>query len=127
MATILAYTPPSTGHLLPMLALLGELAGLGHRVHVRTYAGGVPAARAAGLTADAVDPRIEDIVSEDWRATGGRAVLRMTPPAAVWASPRRRCPAGVPVCAVPHGRDQFEVARRVQAAPGAAPAYRRGA
>jgi MGT family glycosyltransferase len=78
MVTILAYTSPSAGHLFPMLALLGELAGRGHRVHVRTYAGGVPAARVAGLTADAVDPRIEDIVSEDWRATGGRAVLRMT-------------------------------------------------
>ncbi|WP_193046016.1 glycosyltransferase [Mycolicibacterium baixiangningiae] len=78
MATILAYTSPSAGHLLPMLALLVELAGRGHRVHVRTYAGGVPVARAAGMTADNVDPRIEGIVSEDWRTSSGRAVLRMT-------------------------------------------------
>lgn len=78
MASILAYTSPSAGHLLPMLALLRELAGRGHRVHVRTYAGGVAAARAAGLSADTVDPRIEDIVSEDWRAGSGRAALRMT-------------------------------------------------
>lgn len=78
MATILAYTSPSAGHLLPMLAVLGELAGRGHRVHVRTYAAGVPVAQAAGLSADDVDPRIEDIVSEDWRAGSGRAVLQMT-------------------------------------------------
>ncbi|BBY17300.1 glycosyltransferase [Mycolicibacterium litorale] len=78
MATILAYTSPSAGHLFPMLALLGELAGRGHRVHVRTYAAGVPVARAAGMAADTVDPRIEAIVSEDWRAGSGRAVLRMT-------------------------------------------------
>ncbi|KUI23779.1 glycosyl transferase [Mycobacterium sp. IS-1742] len=78
MATILAYTSPPAGHLFPMLALLRELAGRGHLVHVRTYAAGVAAARAAGMTADRVDPRIEDIVSEDWRAESGRAVLRMT-------------------------------------------------
>lgn len=78
MATILAYTSPSTGHLFPMLALMCELIGRGHRVHVRTHAAGLCAARAAGLSADRVDSRIEDIVSEDWRADGGRAVLRMT-------------------------------------------------
>lgn len=78
MATILAYTSPSAGHLFPMLALLAELAGRGHRIHVRTYAAGVRIARAAGMTADSVDPGIEEIVSEDWRADSGRAVLRMT-------------------------------------------------
>ncbi|BCI52051.1 glycosyl transferase [Mycolicibacterium litorale] len=78
MATILAYTSPSAGHLFPMLALLGELARRGHRVHVRTYAAGVGVVREAGMAADSVDPRIEDIVSEDWRAGSGRAVLRMT-------------------------------------------------
>ncbi|MGE2713378.1 glycosyltransferase [Mycolicibacterium litorale] len=78
MATILAYTSPSAGHLFPMLALLGELAGRGHRIHVRTYAAGVDVARAAGMSADSVDPRIEAIVSEDWRADNRRAVLRMT-------------------------------------------------
>lgn len=78
MASILAYTSPSAGHLFPMLAVLRELVARGHRVHVRTYAGGVPAARAAGVTADCVDARIEEIVSEDWRTDSGRAVLRMT-------------------------------------------------
>ena len=65
MATILAYTSPSAGHLFPMLALLCELIGRGHRVHVRTHAAGLGAARAAGLSADRVDSRIEDIVSEE--------------------------------------------------------------
>ena len=47
MATILAYGSPALGHLLPVSALLGELAGRGHEVHLRTLAAGV--AKRSGL------------------------------------------------------------------------------
>jgi len=59
MATILAYGSPALGHLLPVSALLRELAGRGHDVHLRTLAGGVSTGEELGLQTAAVDPRIE--------------------------------------------------------------------
>jgi UDP:flavonoid glycosyltransferase YjiC (YdhE family) len=47
MAVILAYGSPALGHLLPMGALLAELAGRGHQIHLRTLAGEVAAMRGA--------------------------------------------------------------------------------
>jgi UDP:flavonoid glycosyltransferase YjiC (YdhE family) len=61
VATILAYTSPALGHLLPMSALLSELSSRGHRVHVRTLSTGAKIARELGFTADVIDPRIEAI------------------------------------------------------------------
>ncbi len=78
MSTVLAYGSPALGHLLPVSTLLGELAGRGHRVHLRTLAAGVDAARRQGIHAEPVDPRIEEIVSADWTARGAFGVLRMT-------------------------------------------------
>ena len=71
MATILAYGSPALGHLLPVSALLREIADRGHEVHLRTHAGGVAAAERLGLHAAAVDPRIEAITGQDWTARGG--------------------------------------------------------
>ena len=45
MATILAYTSPALGHLFPFSALLSELAGRGHQVHLRTLSTGVEMGR----------------------------------------------------------------------------------
>ena len=45
MATILAYTSPALGHLLPISALLTELSRRGHTVHVRTLSTGVEIGR----------------------------------------------------------------------------------
>jgi MGT family glycosyltransferase len=78
VAVVLAYGSPALGHLLPTSALLTELASRGHRVHVRTLSSGVTAARAMGLRAEAVDPRIERITSRDWAARGALDVLAMT-------------------------------------------------
>lgn len=78
MSVILAYGSPGLGHVLPVAALLGELAGRGHEVHVRTEAAGVPMMRAAGLQAEPVDPAIEAIVGEDWRARGALEVLKLS-------------------------------------------------
>lgn len=78
MAVILAYGSPALGHLLPAGALLAELAGRGHEVHARTMAGGVATMRAVGVHAEPVNPAIESIVGEDWRATNALGVLKLT-------------------------------------------------
>ena len=77
MATILAYTSPALGHLFPFSALLAELAGRGHKIHLRTLSTGVEMGRRLGFTTDAIDPRIEAIVHEDWKASNPRAALKM--------------------------------------------------
>ena len=66
MATILAYTSPALGHMLPMSALLRELKHRGHRVHLRTLSSTLAIARDFGIEADAIDPRIEAIPLDDW-------------------------------------------------------------
>ncbi|KRE33574.1 glycosyl transferase [Mycobacterium sp. Soil538] len=78
MATILAYTSPALGHLLPMSALLAELTARGHRVHLRTLASGVETARAQGFSADPIDPRIEAVEMDDWRASNPVSALRLS-------------------------------------------------
>lgn len=65
MAVILAYMSPALGHLYPFCALLEELAGRGHRVHVRTQAAGVALCRQLGFEAEPVDPRIEELQNDD--------------------------------------------------------------
>lgn len=75
MDTVLAYTSPALGHLLPMTALLAELSARGHRVHVRTLAGEVKHAAAQGFSAAAIDARIEGIAMDDWRASNPVAAL----------------------------------------------------
>ncbi|OBH93046.1 glycosyltransferase [Mycobacterium sp. E2733] len=76
MATILAYTSPALGHLLPMSALLSELSSRGHGIHVRTLSTGVEIARELGFAADAIDPRIEAIELEDGKEANPRAALK---------------------------------------------------
>ncbi|BBX48866.1 glycosyltransferase [Mycobacterium cookii] len=78
MAVILAYGSPSLGHLFPLAALLSELVGRGHQVHLRTMLSGVGKARAAGINAEPVDSRIEAIVAPDWLARNALDVLRMS-------------------------------------------------
>ena len=78
MAVILAYGSPALGHLLPLGALLHELAGRGHRIHLRTLASEVAAMRGNGFHAEAVDPRIEAIVGRDWLARNAFEVLKST-------------------------------------------------
>jgi len=58
VSTFLAYTPPAAGHVYPLAPGLLELQRRGHRVHVRTSPSLAEQLRAAGLTAEPVDPRI---------------------------------------------------------------------
>jgi MGT family glycosyltransferase len=78
MSTILAYGAPALGHLLPMSALLRELAARGHEIHLRTLESGVAEGNRLGFRTKAVDPRIEEITSTDWTARGVFGVLKMT-------------------------------------------------
>ncbi|ORV97871.1 glycosyltransferase [Mycobacterium kyorinense] len=75
MAVILAYGSPALGHLLPITALLAELADRGHQVHLRTMASGVTRARMPGLHVQPVDPRIEAVDGRDWLARNALGVL----------------------------------------------------
>jgi MGT family glycosyltransferase len=76
MATILAYTSPAFGNLCPILALLSELRGRGHRIVLRTLAEGVPIGARLAFDTSAVDPRIEAVAMTDWMAPNGRAAIR---------------------------------------------------
>ena len=78
MAVILAYGSPSLGHLFPLAALLSELVERGHQIHLRTMSSGVEKARAAGINAEPVDPRIEALVAPDWLARNALDVLKMS-------------------------------------------------
>lgn len=78
MAIILAYSSPALGHAYPLAALLREFTDRGHEVHLRTMASQVTAMRQAGLRAEAVDPRIEAIIGQDWLARNALGVLKMT-------------------------------------------------
>jgi hypothetical protein len=78
MATILAYTSPALGHLLPISALLSELASRGHTIHVRTISTGADVGRRLGFHTDAIDPRIEQIELDDWKGTNPLAALKLS-------------------------------------------------
>ena len=78
MATILAYTSPALGHLLPISALLSELATRGHTIHLRTLSTGVEVGQRLGFHTDAIDPRIEQIELDDWKGTNPLAALKLS-------------------------------------------------
>jgi MGT family glycosyltransferase len=68
MAKILAYTSPALGHALPISALLAELARRGHAVRLRTLRAAMETGQRLGLTTDTIDPRIEAMEHDDWKA-----------------------------------------------------------
>ena len=76
MAVILAYGSPALGHLLPLGALLSELARRGHEVHVRTMSAARPTIRRAGQHAEPVAARIERSSAHDWLARNALEVLK---------------------------------------------------
>lgn len=76
MATVLAYTSPALGHMLPMSALLIELRNRGHTVHLRTLSSCTEMGRAFGFESEPIDERIEMIPLDDWKAKGALPALR---------------------------------------------------
>jgi MGT family glycosyltransferase len=76
MARILLYTSPASGHTFPPVPTALELSARGHEIIVRTGAASVAALRGAGIEAAAVDPRIEAIEVDDWRASNPLSATR---------------------------------------------------
>jgi MGT family glycosyltransferase len=76
VAKILAYQTPAMGHLFPTSVLLTELRDRGHDIVLRTLAAGVEIGRDMGFATEAVDPRIEDMPLDDWKAANPKAALR---------------------------------------------------
>ncbi|MHB1046906.1 MAG: glycosyltransferase [Thermoanaerobaculia bacterium] len=75
MSRILVYTSPARGHLYPLVPTLEELRRRGHGLAVRTLASEVGRVRALGIAAEAIDPAIEALVHEDWKAASAPAAL----------------------------------------------------
>ena len=78
MSRILAYTSPARGHLYPLTSILEELRSRGHEVSVRTLESQVELMRGLGFAAAPIDPAIEAIEHDDWRARGQQDALRRT-------------------------------------------------
>ena len=68
MARVLAYTSPARGHLFPVTPILDELRGRGHEVALRTLASQVEPMRSRGFDAAPIDPAIERMPHDDYRA-----------------------------------------------------------
>ena len=68
MARMLVYTAPGSGHAYPPVATAIALRDRGHEVTIRTASGSVDAIERLGLGASPIDPRIEAIALEDWKA-----------------------------------------------------------
>jgi MGT family glycosyltransferase len=73
---ILAYTSPARGHLYPLVPILDELAGRGHRIAVRTLASEVELMTDRGFDAAPIAPAIEAIEHDDYRARTPPAKLK---------------------------------------------------
>lgn len=65
---VLTYTCPGSGHSFPPIGTALALRARGHEVAVRTASSSVDALNRLGLDAAPVDPRIEAIPLEDWKA-----------------------------------------------------------
>jgi MGT family glycosyltransferase len=68
MARILTYTTPARGHLFPIVPVLGELRSRGHEIALRTLGSQVEPMRERGFDAAPIDPAIEAVEHDDYRA-----------------------------------------------------------
>lgn len=68
-------TSPARGHLYPVVPILDALLARGHEVHLRTLAAEVPAMTVRGFQAGPIDPAVEMISLDDWRAGSARASI----------------------------------------------------
>jgi MGT family glycosyltransferase len=69
MARLLVYHSPASGHVFPTVDMLLELQRRGHELYVRTRGSDVEQLAALGMHSTAVDPRIEQIEIDDWKAS----------------------------------------------------------
>lgn len=75
MARVLVYTSPARGHLYPLVPTLEELRRRGHHVAVRTLGSEAGRLGALGFSAGPIDPAIEAIEHDDWKASSPPAAL----------------------------------------------------
>jgi MGT family glycosyltransferase len=68
LARFLAYTYPAVGHLYPLVETVLELQKRGHEVEVRTLGTEIDALEKVGIAATAVDPGIDALEVDEWRA-----------------------------------------------------------
>jgi MGT family glycosyltransferase len=68
MARVLVYTTPGPGNIYPVVPTLLELRERGHELHVRTRDTEAQRLRSLGVDAAAIDPRINEIEIDDYRA-----------------------------------------------------------
>jgi MGT family glycosyltransferase len=68
MARVLVYTTPGPGNIYPVVPTLLALRERGHELHVRTRDTEAERMRSLGLDAAAIDPRIQEIEIDDYRA-----------------------------------------------------------
>jgi MGT family glycosyltransferase len=68
MARVLIYVGPGPGHVYPPVATALALRDRGHEIVVRAEAGSVEMLEGLGFGAAPIDPHIEAIELEDWRA-----------------------------------------------------------
>jgi MGT family glycosyltransferase len=68
MARVLIYTCPGSGHAYPPIATALALRERGHEVMVHVESASVGTLERLGLTASPIDPRIEAVPLEDWKA-----------------------------------------------------------
>jgi MGT family glycosyltransferase len=68
MARVLVYTGPGPGHVYPPIATAIALRERGHEVVIRTAGGSVAAIERLGFNAAPIEPRIEAMPLQDWKA-----------------------------------------------------------
>lgn len=73
---VLAYTSPGRGHLYPLLGIVAELVGRGDSCVMCTLAGELAHVHGVGGLGVAIDPRLEEVALEDWRARSPRGAIR---------------------------------------------------
>ena len=78
MSTIYAFTSPARGHLYPLIPILLELSGRGHRVKVWSLAAELERLEGLGLETAPIDPAIEALPIEDWKGRNDMERLRYT-------------------------------------------------
>jgi MGT family glycosyltransferase len=76
MARILAYTSPGRSHLFALTPILDELQRRGHQIVLRTLASQLDPMRTRGFDVAPIDPQIEAIELDDWRARNSLQSMR---------------------------------------------------
>lgn len=76
MARFLLYTSPAPGHIFPPVATLDALRRRGHEIAIRTSAAGLGTLEKVGFSPRAIDPRIDAIPAEDWKARTSIGAIR---------------------------------------------------